>query len=126
MSSTEMPFDKTCHIKVIKTIAEGLKIAGKLDTYLELGVRNGSCFNAIAPLAKGKAYAVDINPKYEKFCKWNKNTDKWNKNLVWNGCPTNEFFEKLDKAVKFDLVFIDACHTHEQSLVDFKNVWPKS
>lgn len=35
---------------------------------------------------------------------------------------TDSFFKELDKTIQFDMVFIDADHSYEQSLKDFNNV----
>jgi len=111
----KLPFSGRGHIKVIKEIADGLNKAGFLNRYLELGVRQGNCFNAVAPLAK-EAYAVDIKNCYKKI--------KNNKNLVWTCGRTDRFLKTHDPKRKFDLVFIDAEHSHEGSLNDFKLVFP--
>lgn len=100
--------------KVIASIAAGMRDAEKLGTYLELGVRRGKVFNVVAPLVGKRAYAVDTE----------KDTYNWikkNKNLYWNNCTTDEFFANHDKKIKFDMIFIDADHSHEASLKDFEN-----
>ena len=53
------PFTKNEHIQMIKAIALGMKQAGFLNRYLEIGIKKGNCFNQIAPLCK-ESYAVDI------------------------------------------------------------------
>ena len=111
----EMPFGKNEHIKIIKEIARGLNRAGKLKRYLELGVSKGVCVNAIAPLCT-TVYGVDINNCY-KFI-------KDNTNLIWYHGTTTDFLNSHDPKKKFDLVFIDADHTHKSSLNDFKLVLP--
>ena len=106
-------FGRNDHVKVVKTIAEGMKAAGNLGTYLELGVKKAACFNEVAPLAK-EAFAVDINPcsKYVK--------EGLNRQLFW--MSTDTFFEStVSKGERFDLIFIDADHSHEASLKDFEN-----
>jgi hypothetical protein len=110
----EWLFEKNEHVNMIKPIAIGLQRAQALHRYLELGIRKGPCFNAIAPLAY-EAYAVDVNDCYKHI--------SHNPNVKWFHCTTDEFFRKHDKNIKFDMVFIDACHTHEASLQDFKNVF---
>jgi hypothetical protein len=110
----KMPFSKNDHIKVVSIVAQGLQISGMLNRYLELGIRSGSCFNRVAPLAK-EAYAVDIDDCYKKI--------KENKNLVWYHGRTTDFLKEHNKDKKFDLVFIDADHKHESSLSDFNNVF---
>jgi hypothetical protein len=111
----KMPFSGRGHIRVIKEIAAGLHKAGFLKRYLELGIRKGFCFNAIAPLSS-EAYAVDTG-NYYKYV-------KQNKNLVWNNVRTDNFLKNHDPNRKFDLVFIDANHNHKDSLNDFKLVLP--
>ena len=111
----DMPFEKNEHVNIIKSIAYGLYRAGVLNRYLELGIKKGSCFNVIAPLAT-EAYAVDIEDCYKYI--------KQNKNLIWYYGKTTDFLNNNDKNRKFDLVFIDACHKHEASLKDFKLVLP--
>jgi hypothetical protein len=111
----KLPFSGRAHISIIKEIAIGLHKAGFLNRYLELGVRQGNCFNAVAPLAN-EAYAVDIKNSFPKI--------KHNKNLVWKHMRTDEFLKNHDKDRKFDLVFIDADHSHKGSLSDFISVLP--
>jgi hypothetical protein len=108
-------FTKNSHIEIIRQIAIGLKVVNRLDRYLELGVQKGSCFNRVAPLAK-EAYAVDIINSFDLI--------KENKNLIWFQGYTTDFLYKHDVNKKFDLVFIDADHKHEASLLDFKTVLP--
>jgi len=111
-----MPFGKNSHIDIIKPIAVGLNKAGFLGRYLEIGIRRGPCFNAVAPLAK-EAYAVDIN----KSCY---NNIKNNKNLFWFHGTSDEFLKQHNPKKLFDLVFIDGDHKHEASLKDFEMVLP--
>lgn len=111
----KLPFEKDQHVRVIKEIALGLNRAGVLNRYLELGIRNGPCFNKVAPLAK-EAYAVDIVDCHKCI--------KENKNLIWYHGTTTDFLKKHNKNKKFDLVFIDADHNHVASLNDFELVFP--
>ena len=110
-------YGKNDHVRIIKAIAEGMAEGNLLNNYLELGIRRGPCFNAVAPMVKGKAYGVDINADCYKNI-------KQNKNLVWFCGKSHEFLEQHDKNEKFDLVFIDADHSHEASLRDFEMVIP--
>ena len=99
--------------EIISLIAEGLKV----ENYLEMGVRRGDTFNLVALLVK-YAYAVDIQSKcYDDI--------SHNENLIWYNESTDDFIESI-KNIKiiFDLVFIDADHSHEQSLKDFLGVVP--
>jgi len=109
----EMPFGRNDHVRAVKMIAEGLHHAKKLDNYLEFGIRQGPCFNAVAPLAK-TAYAVDI-----KNCRKGINH---NKNLKWFQCKTIDFWSMIPGDVMFDLTFIDADHSHKASMKDFELV----
>ena len=109
----KMPFGKNDHIRVIKCIAEGLREANALNYYLELGISKGVCFNEIAPLTKTAAYAVDINDTSYPHI-------KYQGNLQWF-CGTTDDFFKLDSLPKFDLIFIDAEHSHKASKQDFIN-----
>lgn len=111
----KMPFSGRGHISIIKEIASGLNKAGFLNRYLELGVRQGNCFNVIAPLSV-EAYAVDTRNYYKHI--------KHNTNLVWKNMRTDEFLKNHDQDRKFDLVFIDAEHSHKYSLNDFNLVFP--
>lgn len=111
----KMPFGKNDHVKVVKCVATGLHTSNSLEVYLELGVRKGSCFNEVAPLAK-KAYAVDIDDHYKYI--------ENNKNAIWYHGTSTSFLESHNQKEKFDLVFIDADHKYESSLNDFKLVFP--
>lgn len=83
----------------------------KPNVYLELGVREGLTFTKCANHAK-KAIGVDIAP-----CPFS-----LKENMEYHQCSTDFFFTTLDKNIIFDAVFIDADHSHEQSLKDFLNV----
>jgi len=111
----KVPFGKNDHVKFVKSIAIGLKNAKALNRYLELGIREGPCFNVVAPLAE-EAYAVDYKDCYKYISE--------NNNLIWYHGTTVSFLKNHDKSKKFDLVFIDADHKHESSLEDFNLVFP--
>lgn len=83
----------------------------KPENYLELGVRDGSNFRPVSPLCK-KSTAVDIIPIQFPI----------GANCGYFQMSTDTFFEKLDKTERYDAVFIDADHSHAQSLKDFLNV----
>jgi len=107
----EMPFSKTSHIEVIKTIANGMNKPGFNDNYLELGISKGKCFNEIAPLFKIATAVDNQNKSFDYISK--------NKNISWNYCNTDSFFINNNK--KFDLIFIDADHSFNTSMKDFEN-----
>jgi hypothetical protein len=73
------------------------------NSYLELGLRNpNDTFNYIRCEHK---VSVDINPNCNPmYC-----------------MSTDEYFANLDKDVKFDIIFIDACHDKNFVHRDFKN-----
>lgn len=100
--------NNTCaRVPILINLVEVLEV----KTYLELGVEEGLVFNRIAPLV-GEAYAVDIKSgTYEHI--------RNNSNLIWHNTTSANFLRALDKNVMFDLVFIDADHTHKASLEDF-------
>ncbi len=75
----------------------------KYNTYLELGLRNAN--DTFANVNCSHKVSVDINPSCgPTYC-----------------MTTDEYFSKLEDNVKFDIIFIDACH--EESFVrrDFNN-----
>lgn len=78
--------------------------------YVELGIMDGSVFRQIAPYCL-RATAVDIIPR---------NFDLPDNGTYFMG-TTDEFFRQLDISTRFDMIFIDADHSHEQSLKDFMN-----
>lgn len=109
-----MPKKKSVHsgkrVGIIRDIAEGLALTEGLTNYAEIGVRTGPVFNAVAPFAQN-AYAVDIDEStYGHIRK--------NKNLKWYHGRSDDFFIEHSK-VSFDMIFIDADHSHEASMKDF-------
>lgn len=88
----------------------------KPKSFLELGVQYGECSERILPLIQGNYHGVDI--------KGNVNVDilskKYN-NFKFHETTTDNYFKNLDKDVKFEMIFIDACHTHEATYNDFLN-----
>lgn len=115
MGAQKRPFSKEDHVEIVKAVAIGLKKANVLKRYLELGVKRGTCFNAVAPLAE-IAYGVDITDCYKYI--------KGNTNMFWHHSTTTEFLNNHNEEEKFDLVFLDADHKHESSLDDFKRLLP--
>jgi predicted O-methyltransferase YrrM len=87
----------------------------KPENYLELGVRDGRNVLAISKHCKNVT-AVDIEP--QAFPSPNVGLDSFS----YYKMTTDEFFQTIDKNIKYDAVFIDADHSHEQSLKDFMNV----
>ena len=86
----------------------------KPERYLELGVRDGRNFITVAKHCT-KAIGVDISaPQFQL-----------EPNMEYHVLTTDEYFKNLDPNIKFDTVFIDADHSHEQSLLDFMNVKDK-
>ena len=85
----------------------------KPESYLELGVRDGKNFVAVSQFCK-KAVGVDITPF--------NHADVKSEIFEFHNMSTDKYFEQLDKETKFDVVFIDADHSHEQSLKDFLRV----
>ena len=81
------------------------------ERYLELGVRDGSTFRVVAQHCD-IAIGVDITPPPFNL----------ESNMEFHTMTTDEYFNNLDPEIKFDVVFIDADHSHEQSLKDFLNV----
>ena len=84
----------------------------KPENYLELGVRDGSTFLPVSQYC-GRAVGVDA---------FNAPPFELQPNMEFHTMLTDEYFAKLDPSVRFDAVFIDADHSHEQSLKDFINV----
>jgi hypothetical protein len=84
----------------------------KPERYLELGVRDGTNFIPTSRYCQ-KAIGVDAfnRPPFELA-----------PNMEFYSITTDEFFANLDPSIMFDAVFIDADHSHEQSLKDFINV----
>jgi len=83
----------------------------KPECYLELGTRDCLNFQTLAKLCT-KAIGVDISPIRIPL----------ENNMEFYNMSTDNFFNQLDITIKFDAVFIDADHSHEQSLKDFMNV----
>ena len=100
------PTETFNHVEFIKYLATWLKP----ENYLELGVRWGTAFKEIAPMAV-KSTAVDVVP-----CQF-----QLPNNSIYIQDTTDNFFQKLNQDEKYDLIFIYADHSHEQSLKDFIN-----
>jgi hypothetical protein len=87
----------------------------KPECFLELGVRDGRNFVAVSEYCK-KAIAVDIVA--QEF----NGVDVKSEIFEYHTMSTDSYFQNLDRSIMFDAVFIDADHSHEQSLKDFLNV----
>jgi hypothetical protein len=89
----------------------------KCKNYLEMGVNAGNTFNRVAPHCE-LACAVDKNDCYSYI--------SHNPNLRWFQMTTDEFVHNILPRfnIQFGLVFIDAWHSHDQSLKDFSGVAP--
>jgi predicted O-methyltransferase YrrM len=92
----------------------------KPSNFLELGTQFGECSLKLIELIPNEYIGVDIQKqnnidyllkKYKNFKFFNGSTDEYFLNLKKN---------QMD--FKFDMVFIDACHSHEATYKDFLNV----
>ena len=93
---------------------DGLMQWIKPECYLELGVRDGRNFTRVAKHCV-KAIGVDVVGLSFEL----------QPNMEYHTLSTDEYFKNLDPNFKFDAVFIDADHSHQQSLTDFMNVKDK-
>lgn len=100
------PVEKFDHTSFISFLADWISP----ENYLELGVRWGENFKIISSKSI-KSTAVDLDPI--QF-------DLPENSISYLG-TTDDFFDSLDSDERFDLIFIDADHSHEQSLKDFLN-----
>jgi len=110
-----MTLDKTeeARYELIKNavIMSGTKV------YVELGTRRFEQINRIAPHVE-RAIGVDILDKWNHLA---------NKDIEIYNLSTNGFFmvwKTHFHTPLIDSLFIDACHTFEQSMKDFKNFSP--
>jgi predicted O-methyltransferase YrrM len=100
------PIETFDHTSFISFLADWIRP----EKYLEIGVRGGRNFNLISSKSKN-SIAVDLNPvsfDLPENCKF------------YLG-KSDDFFDSLSPDERFDLIFIDADHSHEQSLKDFIN-----
>jgi hypothetical protein len=100
------PLETFDHVSYFSFICSYLKP----ERYLELGVRDGRNFNPISEFCQ-ESWGVDTSS-----CPFNLKG-----NMKYFQMTTDKFFEELDPNIKFDMIFIDADHSHEQSLKDFMN-----
>jgi len=101
------PGETFAHIAFLEFMASWIKP----ERYLELGCRWG---NSLIPISKHSKSVIGVDmdpPKYNVPS-----------NARIEVCTTDHYFENTDKDIKYDMVFIDADHSYEQSLKDFMNV----
>lgn len=104
------------HIELIEYFVRLLKP----KNFLELGVQFGEATKNIIPNVLNTYYAVDI----ERSTNIDYFQNNYN-NFKFYQQTTDEFFKTLKKEninLNLEMVFIDACHTHEASYRDFLNV----
>jgi hypothetical protein len=87
------------------------------EVYVELGVREAHLFNLVSPYA-GQAIGVDIDPMSGECMQ-----DA--PNVRFHCCTTDEFLEEVKRSnLAIDVLFIDADHSYEAALQDFRNYLP--
>jgi hypothetical protein len=102
------PLETFEHVNMLEWYAAWIRP----ERYLELGVRDGKCFIPVSEFCT-EAIAVDSAPRPFPL----------NGNMAYHEMYTDEYFESIKgQNLKFDMVFIDADHSHEQSYKDFLNV----
>lgn len=102
------------HLEVIEFFVRLLKPRN----FLELGVQFGECAKKIIDLIPECYIGVDMI-KSENI---NYLTSRYAKFQFYN-MTTEEFYKThLQTLPKFDMIFIDACHTHAASYNDFLNI----
>lgn len=87
------------------------------EVYLELGVREANLFNRVSPHV-GIAIGVDIDPMSGECIVPAPNVE-------FHLCTTDEFLEQAkQRGLLVDVLFIDADHSYEAALQDFRNYFP--
>ena len=102
------PIETFNHVEFLVFMAKWIKP----ECYLELGVRFGDTIWQISNYAK-ICCGVDSDMSHIKYNAKN--------NIMLEEKTTDDFFASLDEDVVFDMIFIDAYHSHEASLKDFIN-----
>lgn len=82
--------------------------------YLEIGCASGELCMSLQTV---HSTGVDI----EKGSDWDTYIERGEGRIKYYLGSSDEFFRQLDKADKFDLIFIDGDHSEEQVLKDFNN-----
>lgn len=107
LRNTPDPLETYDHKSIIEHFAKWIKP----ENYLEIGVRTGYTLIPISGYCKN-CYAVDINFTHKNYAK----------NVFLYEMKSDDFFEKIESSLKFDMVFIDGDHSKEQVYKDFLNV----
>jgi len=112
-----------------------------VDTYLEIGVREGNTFSTRVPLVNKKSVAIDCWDLYETPSQndmgrardlaktqhtnlKNKFKDNQNVEIVRGFSNDSNIISKFDDGY-FDLIFIDGDHSYDGVKEDLNNWWPK-
>lgn len=98
-------YQKATGVKFRYTLLNELIRRHGYKTYLEIGVQDGYCLNSVRA---EKKVGVDPAPRVESV-----------PGATIHKLTSDDFFRQNKE--RFDLIFIDGLHTHEQSLADFKN-----
>jgi hypothetical protein len=82
---------------------------GTLSTYLEIGVFKGETF-----LAVDVASRVGVDPEF----RFDWSSHHGEDGIEFNQCSSDTFFDSIDPAATYDLIFVDGLHTFEQTYRD--------
>lgn len=102
------------HIAFLKLFASIIQP----KVYVEYGVRNGASFNSVVEETRAfgtRCIGVDLSEILNKHPRGE-----------YYQLSTNEFAETVlpELGIIVDMVFIDACHSRDQSFTDFKKIFP--